>query len=522
MIIKYTSEKVPGILDNITQVNDISKINKKIRSKKIRVSWRKSWKNRGLNDQDKKYEKEAVELSRKLYEVTQDVSEKCTYANIFKGIGANEEAEKITKKEFIDNFSKTPDNTIYLIKDEEIKGEKLEIESENIDFFDFDNIKYKKYIGVVVKNVVLDNTVFELEAISNSLFSGLTVKGNEGGINLPHSNLNTIVNNKITGCGWGLSLPFSFKNTVLKNKIIEAEQVGISFLTGNTVADNEVYKTKNIGIEIGGTSNIIIKNKCKENKTGIELARQHNLIINNEIESNEKNGIVISGSKGIEANNTLLKNEINSNEVGIGIKKSDNNIIKNNNFSKNKTGIFNKSSDYIIFLKNKIFSHKNGIHQIKDCRGTIIKENFFENNACGIFLHGGVPWGHYTHIIKNGLYENKEYGVYIHHQTSVNFEENIFQKSKINTFFSDSFVKVNPKRKNICLKNERNKVTVRSELSLNANLNLFLDLDENLESKELKPKQKEEILKILFEAKIKKELKNMLEEIKEKAGVDTE
>ncbi len=179
----------------------------------------------------------------------------------------------------------------------------------------------------ILNNVIItDNIGIEMNGGKNSLISGNTITGVDGGMAIyDSSGFSTISNNIISTVGeTGIYLENSSNITVTRNTCV-GNWVGISL---NSMADA-----------------ILTHNNCSENDLGIELTNTLNNITltNNILIQNTDTGIAATTT-----DNSLITNNLFLENINYAIRlysDSDNNIIHHNAFVNNNAGGTSQAND---------------------------------------------------------------------------------------------------------------------------------------------------------------------------------
>jgi len=214
----------------------------------------------------------------------------------------------------------------------------------------YENIFVNKKLTIKSENgsdncILNGKRVFTL--ISDGIrIEGFTITGGRCGIDLEHSNNNSISNNNISSNDDGIYLYYSNNNSISNNSISNnGLGIGIWYSNKTSISNNIIISNNGDGIYLYYSNN--------------------NSISNNSISSNDDYGIFLESSN----NNSISKNKICSNNLrGIILDCSNNNIIYLNNFinntynaySYNSTNIWNSTEPITYTYKGSSFTNYMG------------------------------------------------------------------------------------------------------------------------------------------------------------------
>ena len=158
------------------------------------------------------------------------------------------------------------------------------------------------------------------------------------------------------------------------------------------------------GIRVSSNNCKIVKNEIINNYDGAIVGGKSNIIKDNIIESNNNNGISLSGASKY---NIIEDNIIDSNQKnGIClVEAGDYNVIVGNNICNNKLhGIYNNESHRNIFCHNNISLNNGiGVYLVWKSSSNVIKGNNFSNNLQGINVS---KFSIYNNIFHNNFFNS--------------------------------------------------------------------------------------------------------------------
>jgi parallel beta-helix repeat protein len=222
----------------------------------------------------------------------------------------------------------------------------------------YENVKVNKSITLLGENrdtVIIDandnGCPVDLEA-NNVTVCGFTlqnsgtVKYNDAGIHfknfgdVPDSNNNTIIGNKIINNYEGIFGIYSKNNIIRDNIIISNHHSGIYFQAGcesNIIQNNTIMENK-YGLFIHESSYVqVIENTIENNnEIGVRLFGGANFIsIKNNYIANSPCGIILDAGAYSAYGNNIASNLITSNNIGLSLVRAHKSMIHKNNFIKN-------------------------------------------------------------------------------------------------------------------------------------------------------------------------------------------
>jgi len=222
----------------------------------------------------------------------------------------------------------------------------------------YENVKVNKSITLLGENrdtVIIDangkGCPIDLEA-NNVTVCGFTlqnsgtVKYNDAGIHfknfgdVPDSNNNIIIGNKIINNYEGIFGIYSKNNNIRDNIIISNLHSGIYFQAGceSNIIQNNTIMENDYGLFIHESSYVqVIENTIENNnEIGVLLFEGANFIsIKNNYITNSSYGIILDAGTFSAAGNNIASNVITSNDIGLSLVRAYKCMIHKNNFIKN-------------------------------------------------------------------------------------------------------------------------------------------------------------------------------------------
>ncbi len=268
-------------------------------------------------------------------------------------------------------------------------------------------------LGHSDSNTLLNNTISNssrdgvyLYYSSNNVLTNNTIHDNLGrGVELYYSPNSTLVNNTVSNNEeLDVYIYYSSNTTLLYNTISHSERgVHLHYSSDNVVANNTISNNSDSGAYLYQSSgNIIANNTISDNlqRGAYIYYSSDNTLVNNTITDNSNDGVLLSNSW----NNTLVNNSFENNGVvlyGTSVTYWRQTIAPNNTVNGKPVGYFWSLTG------GEIDGSQYGQVILANCTGVTVRDGVFSHASIAVQL------GHSDNntIFNNVLLSNREYGV---------------------------------------------------------------------------------------------------------------